>query len=64
MPYVDQHVPQKFEYSLYPWKRSYQLALNGKGGIDDLTKNNERLKIFNYSDVMYYDELVLVVLKQ
>lgn len=63
MRYMDDHLPQSFDYKLYPWKRAYQNALNGKGGIISFSKNEERLKIFDYSEVMYYDEILLVVLK-
>jgi polar amino acid transport system substrate-binding protein len=63
MKYVDQKIPQSFKYSLYPWKRSYMSALKAKGGIIGISKNSERLKIFDYSDVMYYDDLLLITLK-
>lgn len=63
MQYMDDHLPQSFDYKLYPWKRSFQNALNGEGGIISFSKNKERLKVFDYSEVMYYDEILLVVLK-
>ncbi|MCK5877739.1 MAG: transporter substrate-binding domain-containing protein [Candidatus Marithrix sp.] len=63
MRYVKAETGYSFNIKLYPWKRAYYNALKGKGGIIGLSKNSERLKIFDYSDVMYYDELVLVVLK-
>jgi ABC-type amino acid transport substrate-binding protein len=53
-----------FDIKLYPWNRSYAMATRGSGGIFGLSKNEERLKIFDYSDPMYYDENVLVVLKK
>lgn len=63
MKYVDSHLPESFEYKLYPWKRAFYSAKVGKGGIIGFSKNSERQKIFDYTDVMYYDEVVLVVLK-
>ena len=63
MRYVDQNLPQSFEYHFYPWKRAYQNALDGKGGVIGFSKNSERLKVFDYSVVMYHEELLLVVLK-
>ena len=63
MKYVDQNSLHTFEYKLYPWKRAYENALNSKGGIIGLSMNSERLKTFDYSDVMFYDDLRLVVLK-
>ncbi len=63
MNYVDQKLSLSFEYKLSPWKRVYLDAVNGKGGIIGLSMNRERLKIFDYSDVMYYDDLLLVMKK-
>jgi len=63
MKYVDRNVDQSFRFKQYPWKRAYANAVNGEGGIIGLSMTRERLKIFDYSDVMFYDELVLVVLK-
>jgi len=63
MKYVDKNIPKSFKYKLYPWKRAYTKAVNGEGGVIGLSMNSERLKIFDYSDVMFYEELVLVVLK-
>ena len=63
MNYISKDINQDFEYKLQPWKRAYRNAINSKGGIIGLSKNLERLKIFDYSEVMYYDSLILVVLK-
>lgn len=63
MNYIDQNLPQSFDYQLFPWKRAYRNALNEQGGIVGLSLNSERLKKIDYSNVMFYDKLVLVVLK-
>ena len=63
MRYAEAETGYSFDIILYPWKRAYHNALQEKGGIIGLSKNSERLRIFDYSDVMYYDDLVLVVLK-
>lgn len=52
-----------FKIELYNWKRTYYLASNGKSGIVGISQNSERLKIFDYSDPLYYDKVVLVVKK-
>jgi polar amino acid transport system substrate-binding protein len=52
-----------FEIRLMPWKRAYANALEGRGGIFGLSKNMERLTLFDFSDVLYVDEMRLVVLK-
>ncbi len=58
-----QDMKQPYTVNLYPWKRAYQMALDGKGGIIGLSVNSERLKIFDYSDPLYYDDLMVVVKK-
>lgn len=63
MQYVDERIPQSFEYQLYPWQRAYKNALAARGGIIGLSMTVQRLKSIDYSEVMYYDELLLVVLK-
>ena len=53
----------KFDIRLMPWKRAYMNALEGRGGIFGLSKNQERLGLFDFTEVMYVDEMRLVVLK-
>ncbi len=53
-----------FNIQLYPWKRAYTLSMNFGYGIVGLSKNEERLTIIDYSDVLYFDEVILVVLKE
>ena len=63
LKHVEAQSDLRFDIRLYPWMRSYSYAVEGKGGIIGLSKNRERLKVFDYSDVMFYDDLILVVLK-
>lgn len=64
MKYLDQQMPDyTFKIELYPWARAYENAIEGKGGIIGLSMTAERLKIFDYSEPVYYDEVVIVVLK-
>jgi ABC-type amino acid transport substrate-binding protein len=63
LDYVGKEMGCKFNIELYPWKRSYHMMLNGEGGIMGLSKTAERLETIDYSDVMYYDDLMLVVRK-
>ena len=53
----------EFYISLLPWKRAYVSAEKGLGGIIGLSMSDERLKLFDYSDIMFIDELLLVVKK-
>ncbi len=61
--YAQKEIGYNLPIKLYPWQRAYNNALNGQGAIVGLSKNKERLKIFDYSDPMYYDEVILVVKK-
>lgn len=63
MKYVDAKLPSNFKYELYPWKRAYHYAQNHKGGIIGFSLSRERLQNFDYSDVMYYETINLIVLK-
>ncbi|MCJ2164909.1 MULTISPECIES: transporter substrate-binding domain-containing protein [unclassified Pseudodesulfovibrio] len=60
---IEKRTDLVFDIQLMPWKRSYMQALECKGGIIGLSMNTERLDIFDYSSVLCYDELRLVVLK-
>lgn len=64
MRHVEKRTGHSFNIQLYPWKRAYREALKGEGGIFGLSMTTERrLRIFDYSDIMYYDDIMLVVLK-
>lgn len=63
MRYLETETGDRFNIKLFPWKRAYNSMLQGKGGIVGLSKNEDRLKIIDYSEPMYYDELRILVLK-
>lgn len=63
MNHLGEEMNCQFDVSLLPWKRSYLNATKGLGGIIGLSMSDERRKIFDYSDIMYIDELRLVVKK-
>lgn len=52
-----------FSYDLSPWKRALKLSSLGKGAIIGFSKTSEREKIWEYSEPMYFDELVFVTTK-
>ncbi|OMH26613.1 ABC transporter substrate-binding protein [Motiliproteus sp. MSK22-1] len=62
------HLDGKHKYGLKiemtPWKRAYSRGLNGTGGVLGLSKNKERLELFDYSAVLYVDKILLVTLKE
>lgn len=60
--YVDQQMEEyTFKFQLYPWPRAYQGALRERGGIIGLSKTRERLAVFDYSDPVFYDDVIIVV---
>lgn len=52
-----------FDLRLMPWKRAYMSARDARGGIFGLSKNKERQALFDFSELMYVDEMRLVVIK-
>ena len=62
MRYVEHETGLRFGFTLYPWSRAYNVALNGEAGIVGLSMTDERLAVFDYgNEPLFYDELVLVV---
>lgn len=62
---VDGRMPgHAFNIRLFPWARAYQNARHARGGIIGLSKTSEREAIFDYSDVIYYDKVVIVTLRE
>jgi polar amino acid transport system substrate-binding protein len=54
---------QKVEIKAYPWKRALMHSAEGKGAVAGAYKNNERLKIYDYSNPFYQEKLVIFVNK-
>jgi polar amino acid transport system substrate-binding protein len=51
------------EVNGYPWKRALSLGRSGKAFVGGIYQNLERLKIFEYSDPLYLETLVVCVKK-
>lgn len=51
----------KFKLEPTSWRRAYEYGARGKGGIIGLSKTKERLAIFDYSDVIFEDNVYLAV---
>ncbi len=49
--------------SALPWKRALRMGEAGVGGVAGIYKNQERLAIYDYSDPLYEEKLVLYVKK-
>jgi len=63
MNHIGKDMGIQFNHNLFPWKRAYHRSQTGHGGIVGISITEERLKIFDYSEVLYYDEVILVVKK-
>lgn len=53
----------RFDIRLMPWKRAYMNALESRGGLIGMSRNRMRNILFDFSEVVFTDELRLVVLK-
>ncbi len=61
--WADERMDHSFSIRLFPWARAYNNALEARGGIIGLSMTEERLGIFDFSDPVYHDEVILVVLR-
>ena len=52
-----------YEIRLFPWKRAYEHARQGRASVMGISKNSERLEVFDFSDPMYFDDIQIVVKK-
>lgn len=53
----------RYELRLFPWKRAYELAARGDGGVVGVSFNQERAKSFDFSRPIYDDDIHIVTLK-
>ena len=62
LQYADAAMPDyHFTLHLYPWARAYWMAENAKAGIVGLSWTAERQATFDYSEPLFYDEVLIVV---
>lgn len=54
----------KYELRLTPWKRAYEQALRGEGGVTNISFNEDRKQIFDFSKPIYDDDIQIVTLKE
>lgn len=63
LKYVDDKLPShQFTVKLAPWSRAYKSAVDGEGGIVGISRTAERELLFDYSESLYTDNVVIVVL--
>ncbi|APW43994.1 substrate-binding periplasmic protein [Rhodoferax saidenbachensis] len=64
LQYADRHLQNDtLQLALYPWARAYLQAASGEGGIVGLSWTQRRDELFDYSDPLFFDEVVVVVRK-
>jgi len=60
--YADAAMPEhNIVVHLYPWARAYRMAESGQAGIVGLSWTAERQQIFDYSEALFHDEVIVVV---
>ncbi|MFC7419262.1 substrate-binding periplasmic protein [Iodobacter arcticus] len=59
----EQQTGTKVTWEMGSWRRAYELALKGRGGIVGLSKTKERSAIFDYSDPFFEVAISIVVKK-
>ncbi|MEH6627266.1 MAG: transporter substrate-binding domain-containing protein [Motiliproteus sp.] len=63
LKHLDANGDYGFRFDQMPWKRVYSKGLIGQGAVLGLSKNQQRMALFDYSDELYVDEILLVTLK-
>ncbi len=53
----------KYDIQLSPWRRAYEFALRGEGGLVGVSFTQERDKVFDFSKPFYDDNIQIVTLK-
>lgn len=53
-----------YDLQLSPWKRAYELATRGEGGVIGISYTEERSSLFDYSLPIYDDNIQIVTLKE
>lgn len=54
---------RSFRFELTPWRRAYESAAAGRGGLIGVSLTSERQKLFDFSDPVYDDNINIVVLR-
>ncbi|MDO8287048.1 MAG: transporter substrate-binding domain-containing protein [Rhodoferax sp.] len=52
-----------YDLRLSPWKRAYELAARGEGGVVGVSLNQERARSFDFSRPLYDDDIQIITLK-
>lgn len=52
----------RYTIQLSPWKRAYEMASRGEGGIVGISVNQERARQFDFSKPIYDDDIQIVTL--
>ena len=52
-----------YDIKMFPWPRAQMHAKEGPGALMNVSMNAQRLELFDFSEPMYFDDVVVVVLK-
>lgn len=52
----------QYDIHLSPWKRAYEMASRGEGGVVGVSFNQERARLFDFSKPIYDDDIQIVTL--
>ena len=58
--YIDEKTDLTFQIKLYPWARAYSTAEKGHVAIIGISKTPERLKIFDYTTPVYFEDILVI----
>lgn len=59
--YAGEEMGCEFRIELLPWPRALKSAEMGKGGVAGFSITPERLLLFDYSEAMYHEDILIVV---
>lgn len=60
LKFLESQLAIQFELKRQPWKRALDRAMAGEGLIFGVSKTEERLKVLNFSEALYEDQIWLV----
>ena len=58
--YIEEKTDLTFQIKLYPWARAYFTAKKGHAAIIGISKTPERLKIFDYTIPVYFEDILVI----
>lgn len=60
---IERETGDRYEFRLTPWKRAYESASRGEGGVMGVSRTSAREAVFDFSQPIYDDDIQIVVTK-